>query len=187
MRFALGGRRGRARNPLGAVAVLVAIALVAGLVSLLQPPEKPLSGTATAIDGDTLRLAGQRVRLTGLDAVERAQTCAVDGRDWPCGEAAHAFLAAAVGGTTTTCTPAGHDRYGRVLATCTAGGRDLGDALVRAGWAVADPGYALALAEARLARRGIWAGRFDDPADWRRRHDAGEDDFWGWLRSLVAR
>ncbi len=187
MRPAQWSRRRRVRNPLGALAVLAAIGLVAVIVAVLQPPGPVLSGNATAVDGDTLRLGATRIRLVGLDAVERGQTCTAPQQDWACGEEASRFLAAAVAGRTTTCRSDGRDRYGRVLARCTAGAGDLGEAVVRAGWATADLEYALALADARLNRRGIWAGRFDDPADWRRAHSGEGDDFWAWLASVLGR
>lgn len=182
MRAAPWSRSRRVRNPLGAVATLLAIAAIAVIVALLQPPPEALAGRAQAVDGDTLRIGSTRVRLTGLDAVEREQSCTdAGGKDWACGEAARAFLADAVAGATTRCRSEGRDRYGRTLAKCEAGGGDLGDAIVRAGWAVADLEYGLALADARLRQRGIWAGRFDDPAAWRQSHGGEAFDFWAWL------
>jgi len=74
-----------------------------------------------------------------------------------------------------------------VLARCRVGDTDLGDAIVSAGWAVADLEYALPLAEARINRRGIWSGEFVDPADWRRQKADPEFDFWGWLLGLFNR
>ena len=79
------------------------------------------------------------------------------------------------------------DQYGRVLATCRVGGEDIGDAVVRAGWAVADLRYAGAVLEARRAGRGIWSGRFIDPAEWRRTGGEPQFDLWGWLLSMVGR
>src|SRR5690606_25654366 len=136
---------------LGALVTLLVIAALAVVVGLLQPPAPQLEGRAQAVDGDTLRLGSTRIRLTGLDAVELEQDCTDKaGKDWACGTAARAFLADAVGKGSTTCRSEGRDRYGRTLARCTVGGADLGDAIVRAGWAVAELDYGLALAEARL-------------------------------------
>lgn len=186
-----GLRRSRAggfRSPLGAVATLVAIALIAVVVALLAPPGEALSGRAQAVDGDTLKIGETRVRLTGFDAVELEQNCTgKDGKEWGCGFAARAFVADAVKGATIDCRREGRDRYGRVLARCAVAGRDLGDLIVRAGWAVADLDYGLALAEARLEGRGIWSGRFDDPARWRQNHGADSFDFWAWLLGLFQR
>lgn len=188
MRSTPWARRRSTRNPLGAVLTLVAIALITVVVALLLPPEAALSGRASAVDGDTLRIGDTRIRLLGFDAVELDQTCSdAGGTDWSCGREARAVLDELTGNGDTVCTADGSDRYRRVLARCTAGGADLGDSMVRAGWAVADFEYGLALAEARLNGRGIWAGIFDDPAEWRRRRGERGDDFWSWLMGWVGR
>jgi endonuclease YncB( thermonuclease family) len=126
------------------------------------------------IDGDSLRADGKKIRLTGIDAPELSQTCRdAQAREWPCGLAAKARLIALVSRGKVVCTARGHDRYGRTLAVCSAGGTaDLGEALVRTGYAVDyyEGGYHAAEREARGARRGLWQGEFERPEDWRRRH-----------------
>jgi endonuclease YncB( thermonuclease family) len=140
------------------------------------PVGMPLSGRARAVDGDSLDIAGERVRLLGIDAPELHQTCAdAAGDDYPCGRDAARALADLVRGKPVTCTPLDHDRYDRDVVRCTADGRDLGDAMVRSGHAVelarfSSGAYTAAEREARAARRGLWAGRFEEPAAWRRRH-----------------
>ena len=92
-------------------------------------------------DGDTLRCAGQRVRLWGVDAPETSGSprCRYD-RGWACGEAmrwadaAGARLRVLTRGQ-VTCTPVDQDRFGRIVARCEAGGLDLGGELVREGLA----------------------------------------------------
>jgi endonuclease YncB( thermonuclease family) len=181
-------RRRSVRNPWGALATLVAIAVVAAVAALLWPPPATLSGRAVAVDGDTLRIGETRIRLIGLDAVELEQSCTDrTGAEWRCGRDARAFLRQLTGGAVTNCLADGRDRYRRVLAHCSTNGADLGDEVVRAGWAVAELEYGLALAEARLNGRGIWAGRFDDPAVWRRSRGADTFDFWTWLAGLFGR
>ena len=69
-----------------------------------------------------------------------------------------------------------HDRYARTVAQVVANERDLGLEMVRLGQAVVyqqynhSPDYQQAQAEAKQARRGIWAkaGGQQDPATWRR-------------------
>ena len=181
-------RRRTVRSPVGALVTLAAIALLAAVAALFWPPPASLSGRTIAVDGDALRIGETRIRLLGLDAVEFDQTCTDrSGAEWPCGREARAFLADLSHGGTTECAPDGHDRYRRILAHCRINGADLGDRIVRAGWAVAELEYSLALTEARLNGRGIWAGRFDDPAEWRRTHGANSFDFWTWLLGLFGR
>lgn len=180
MRRPARSRRYRPRSPLGAVVVLIAIAAVALLAGLLSPAPE-LRGAARAVDGDTLRIGSTRVRLIGIDAVERDQTCRRDGVDWSCGRDATDFLGSLIRGAETRCTRDGRDRYGRTLARCSLSGVDIGSSIVRAGWATAELEYAVDLADARLSRRGIWAGEFDDPEEWRRHHGEVPPDLWDWL------
>ena len=188
MRRTVWPRQRRFRNPLGAVATLVAIAAIAAIAALFWPPQATLTGRASAVDGDTLRIGDTRIRLIGLDAVELEQSCIdANGAEWPCGREARSFLASLSDGGTTTCAADGRDRYRRVLAHCSTDKADLGEQLVRAGWATAELEYGLALADARLNGRGIWAGRFDDPADWRRNRGVDTFDLWAWLMGLLAR
>jgi endonuclease YncB( thermonuclease family) len=131
-----------------------------------------LVGFASIVDGDTIRIRGQRIRLVGIDAPELHQTCRdASGRDWSCGRAARERLAALAASSTVTCSPNGHDRYGRILAVCSSSvGDDLGGKLVREGFAVAYGDYRLAELSARLGARGLWAGTFERPQQWRKAH-----------------
>jgi endonuclease YncB( thermonuclease family) len=123
-----------------------------------------VAGAAVAVDGDTLALAGVRVRLAALDAFER---------DQPLGPEARALLGRLTAGRETRCVVAGRDRWGRLVARCFAAGRDLGAALVAAGLALAwprwGPDYIDHQARAMRARAGAWAGAFLTPWEWRAR------------------
>ena len=133
---------------------------------------------ASAIDGDSLRVDGKDIRLLGIDAPELLQTCRDErGRDWACGGAAHALLSRIVSRGTVNCVSNAKDRFGRTLARCSAGDiADVGEALVRAGYAIdfMKGGYGAAEAEARAAKRGIWRGEFEKPRDWRAKHRRAE-------------
>jgi endonuclease YncB( thermonuclease family) len=182
MRSTPWSRRRRPRSPLGAIVTLVAIVAIAAIVSWLQPGET-LTGRASAVDGDTLRIGQTRIRLIGIDAVELKQECTdASGRAWPCGTEARAHLQRLLSAE-TRCTADGRDRYGRTLARCAVGGRDLGREMAVAGWALGEIEYALAVAEARGAKRGIWSGGFADPADWRRDNGAENFSLWDWVLS----
>ena len=107
------------------LAIVLGAMLAALLLHLLQPAPAPFGGSATVVDGDTIRLAGERVRLVGLDAPELAQSCTgADGRQWSCGTAARRLMRQLVDRGKVTCAREGYDRYDRVLARCSARGAD---------------------------------------------------------------
>ena len=126
------------------------------------------------IDGDSLEFAGERIRLFGIDAPEgRQQYRDAKGEDYACGREAARILTALIGGRPVPCPLVTHDQYARDVATCQAKGHDLGEAMVRAGYARDYGPEQGALrrcrARARAAERGIWAGASEDPATWRKR------------------
>ncbi|MEX2127120.1 MAG: thermonuclease family protein [Xanthobacteraceae bacterium] len=133
---------------------------------------------ATAVDGDSLRVDGEETRLLGIDAPELFQTCRDErGREWPCGREAHAHLRTLVSRGTVDCASSSKDCYGRALARCSAGDiADVGEAMVRRGYALdfMGGGYQSTEAEARNAKRGIWRGEFERPADYRKRNPRTE-------------
>jgi endonuclease YncB( thermonuclease family) len=137
-------------------------------------PDRDLAGAARVVDGDTVELRGEKLRLQGIDAPEMAQTCEANGRPVPCGKLAAAHLDGLIGSRSLDCAVEGKDRYGRGLARCRTEGRDIAETMTRDGWALSDRRYsdgryAGAEAAARAGRRGIWAMRFEDPAEWRAR------------------
>jgi len=83
------------------------------------------------VDGDTLRCAGERVRLLGIDAPELPGHCR-KGRRCVRGDAAAAteHLRRLTKGKRVTCEWDRRDRYGRPLARCSAGGTDLSCAML---------------------------------------------------------
>ncbi|MDO6728586.1 thermonuclease family protein [Marinovum sp. 2_MG-2023] len=144
--------------PAAAAALICACA---GLATAVAAAPAEVSGTARVIDGDTLDVADRRIRLFGIDAVEKDQTCRhpVDG-DWPCGREVTRQVAVWLDGKTLHCVPQSVDRYGRQVAICTLDGQDVGRALVRAGLAFAYKKYSTLYASderrALAAGRGLW-------------------------------
>lgn len=143
----------------------------------------PIVGQASAIDGDTIELAGQRIRLWGIDSPERSQTCEAGGWMLPslpwqpmtyeCGRDATASLAALLRGRSVSCAVKERDRYGRTVAMCSTEAGDLGAAMVRQGQAVdyarySKGRYAAEQQAAKAEKLGIWSGRFEPPEQWRK-------------------
>ena len=156
----------------GRVAVLSALVL-AGLAALgtwLEHRRPPLAGRTRTIDGDSLMVGGTEVRLYGIDAPELRQTCRRAEQPWACGTEAARALRTLIGGRDVACRARDRDRYGRVVAVCTAGGVELNAAMVKQGMAVAYGAYEADERDARDARRGLWSSSFDRPAAWRARH-----------------
>ena len=130
-----------------------------------------VSGSAVAIDGDSLTVSGVEVRLYGIDAPEGKQTCERDGRVWPCGEVAAQQLRELAAGGRVECLGQGRDAYGRMLAVCSTQGLELNKAMVERGWAVAfrkyTDTYLPSEARAKQAQLGIWTSAFVPPEQYR--------------------
>jgi endonuclease YncB( thermonuclease family) len=90
-------------------------------------------GVASVIDGDTIEIHGQRIRLHGIDAPEASQLCDLDGKPWRCGQASASALADNIGRRTVMCEPRDRDRYGRLVAACSVGGASISAWMVREG------------------------------------------------------
>lgn len=137
-------------------------------------PKTIIAGEARVIDGDTLVVGRVHVRLWGVDSPELGQKCQDErGRPNNCGDLAASVLEEEIGGATVLCTAIYPDRFRRIVATCSVSEQDLGERMVRRGYARDYPfysrgHYAKAEEEARRDRRGLWAGVFQDPWDWRR-------------------
>ena len=127
----------------------------------------------TAVDGDTLKLGGQTIRLYGIDAPELKQICG----NWPAGEMAQEALASMVIGREVTCEGKGRDRNGLTLAVCKVGGFDIGAEMVSSGMAWAFTRYSVDYmgqqAEAKSANRGVH--QYDCEPAWDYRVRAGEE------------
>ena len=160
---------------------LIGIILIAGVLGFYvykhwnTPPLPAIVGKAWVIDGDTINITGTHIRLDGIDAPESDQPCTdAKGAIWPCGRSATSELRAHIRGEELTCRRKALDKYQRVIAVCTLpDGSDINAWMVREGWAVAygfANTYESEEAQARAAKRGIWAGSFVMPSQWRQTH-----------------
>lgn len=133
-----------------------------------------VAGPVRVIDGDSLSVGGQAVRLHGIDAPEHDQTCRTEqGLTFACGTTATAAMAQLVTRGPVVCRGEAWDRYDRLVAKCHAGGFDLGAEMVAGGYATAyvrySRDYEALEQQARAEMRGIWAGAVQSPAAFRAR------------------
>lgn len=122
-----------------------------------EPRFLPLKGRPRVVDGDTIRIGRDRVRLFGMDAPEMEQ---------PGGDLSRAHLMRLIDGRVVVAQPVAIDVYGRFVARVWLGGTDLSARMVLDGFAVAmrdwHPDYVFHERAARRERRGLWA---DDPVN----------------------
>ncbi|HEY8263831.1 MAG TPA: thermonuclease family protein [Methyloceanibacter sp.] len=161
-----------------ALVILLILALLIERYCSIKPEQFGPDAKIVSIDGDTLRVGdGSEYRLFGIDTPELHQTCKEsNGKSWACGRAAKARLTTLIKGGNVQCQERSKDRYGRVVAMCSAQGvPDLGQALVSQGYAIDLGGetgnpYQADEEQAKTAKRGIWRGTFERPSDWRQAH-----------------
>lgn len=147
----------------------------AALVMCLQAPSahaETIAGVAKLLDGDTISIQEQRVRLLHIDAPETDQVCQDDrARAYLCGKDAADYLRKLMRGQKITCVGSEYDRYDRLLAVCRTSRVELNREMVRAGLAVRydpeAPDYLKEELAAAKAPRGIWRGSFTLPKDHR--------------------
>ena len=139
-----------------------------------QPSRDPslLEGYATVQSGDTLRLAGTYVRLDGIEAPDRSQTCSKPGaKRWDCAGAAREALSRLVRGKRITCTLTDSSEGTTRSGKCEQAGTDIAAELVRNGNVFASSGFFAAYsqheASAQSLKAGLWAGDAKRPAEWR--------------------
>ena len=132
-----------------------------------------LTGQPLVLDADTVIMSGERIRLKGIDAPETTQRCLDAWQQlYPCGRVATNALIDKIGISPLTCVGDARDRYTRLLATCFVDDLDVNGWLVQLGYALAYRKYSTRYVaeeeEAKALKRGIWAGTFTPPWEWRR-------------------
>ena len=85
------------------------------------------------VDGDTLWLAGRKIRISNIDAPEMNARC---DKELDLARAATQKLRSLVTGQDLIIEAEGNDRYGRLLARVSTSSGDVGEALVNSGFAV---------------------------------------------------
>jgi endonuclease YncB( thermonuclease family) len=157
------------------IARLLGLWLLAALLVPQSAAALEMAGRATVVDGDTIEIRGERLRLHGIDAPESGQLCLDErGARYRCGQRAAVALADRIGTAPVRCDLLDRDRYDRHIARCFQGDTDLNRWMVLHGQAVAyrrySTEYVSVEAHARGQRIGVWQGDFDLPWEWRRKN-----------------
>lgn len=139
-----------------------------------------LSGPASVIDGDSLLIRGERIRILDIDAPESAQFCfertsSFEAGAWHCGRQAARALSDWLGQQVVTCDTTQRGIRKGWLSRCSVNGHDIGEWLAANGWAVPHRNCECATVRdaahnAKAARLGIWTSAFTMPWEWRKAH-----------------
>ena len=140
-----------------------------------------IEGIPRVIDGDSLEINDNKIRLFGIDAPEKKQTCKKPylvisflnfQRDYKCGQMAINELKNFINNRTIKCISENKDRYNRYLSTCYIKKININSWLVKNGYAVAYKKYSKKyIVEEQHAKKnelGIWQGTFQNPEEWRK-------------------
>ncbi len=155
---------------------LVIIALILSIITAASSNnESSIKGDIRIIDGDTIVLNNEKIRLQGIDAPETKQYCKAEDKKTkiPCGKIATEKLKEIIDNNKVTCNIKGTDRYSRKLGYCYAGDININKEMVRRGYAVAyiqyDKSFAQDESVAKKEKLGFWNGTFERPQDWRKK------------------
>lgn len=131
-----------------------------------------LTGKATIIDGDTIHIGKNKIRLHGIDAPEWNQPCTINNEIWECGEKSTLALKKLIDNQTVVCKIKDIDRYKRYIAVCFSNKINLNKEMVYNGWAIAYRYYSKDyVVEEEIAQKnkvGIWKGKFLEPYQFRK-------------------
>ena len=131
------------------------------------------SSSLKIIDGDTIILNSEKIRLYGIDTPEIKQTCTDNyGHTYLCGVKAKLELEKIIGSRKVSCIKKTKDRYKRSISICYVDENDINSLMVRSGWALAYRKYSKKYVKdeaiAKLNDAGMWSGKFIAPWKWRR-------------------
>ena len=137
------------------------------LYSFASFSEKIIEGKAKIIDGDTIHIGKNKIRLHGIDAPETNQTCTYENKIWNCGIQSTIALEKFVLEKKVNCKIIDVDRYKRFVGICFANKININQYMVQNGWAIAYRYYSLDFIDdeeiAKKNKIGIWKGKFQEP------------------------
>lgn len=137
-----------------------------------SPQAQSLIGKAKIIDGDTIHIGKNKIRLHGIDAPEWNQPCTINNTVWECGEKSTLALKRLIDNQTVVCEIKNIDQYKRYIAVCFSNKINLNKEMVHNGWAIAYRYYSEDyIDEEEVAQKnkvGIWKGKFLEPYQFRK-------------------
>ena len=135
---------------------------------------KTIIGKARIIDGDTIHIKNNKIRLHGIDAPETKQKCKIDQQDWFCGKQSTTELKNIIDDQRVECIVNDIDIYDRYVAICSTNKTNLNQWMVKNGWAIAyryySTDYIVEEKYARDNKLGIWKSEFLKPYQYRKKN-----------------
>ena len=129
--------------------------------------KEKILGKALIIDGDTIHIGENKIRLHGIDAPEYRQTCTIDNKMWDCGIESKIALENFILKKEVNCKIIDVDQYRRFVGICFLENQNINQYMVRNGWAIAYRYYSLKFVNdeefAKKNKLGIWQGSFIEP------------------------
>ena len=126
------------------------------------------------IDGDTIHIGKNKIRLHGIDAPERNQKCFTSNNEWDCGKESTNSLIGLINSRKVSCIILDQDRYKRDIGECYINNLNINKWMVQNGWALAYRYYSKKYVEVEnLAKEnniGLWVGEFENPWDFRKKN-----------------
>ena len=105
--------------------------------------KEKIIGKAIIIDGDTIHIGKNKIRLHGIDAPEYRQTCTIDKEIWNCGIESKIALENFILKKEVVCEIIDVDQYRRFVGTCFLENQNINQYMVRNGWAIAYRYYSM--------------------------------------------
>lgn len=135
---------------------------------------KTIIGKAKVIDGDTIHIDHNKIRLHGIDALEREQVCIINNEEWLCGKKSTHELKKIINSEIVKCITTDIDQYKRYIAICYVNEININQVMVRRGWAIAYRFYSKDYIKdedyARENEAGIWKSKFEEPYKFRKKN-----------------
>ena len=135
---------------------------------------KTIIGKPKIIDGDTIYINKNKIRLHGIDSPETNQKCIFEKKEWLCGKQATIELKKLINNQTVNCITNDIDIYNRYIAICFVDKINLNQNMVKKGWAIAyryySTDYILEEEYAQDNKLGIWKGEFQEPYIYRQKN-----------------